>query len=654
MAGYWRRLCSGFVFFVLLVTACTATQQSAVRYDSSAENRFRHAVTLMEGGRYVEAADSFGALRSNRTLHQRTTASFVMEGQALLRAGRLKHAESVLSRFVEEHPTSEYRGVALYSTGVARARAGDYGGAGKHLVESIFFPSVKSRALALLDTLIRTRLSPEQTDSLLWRSRSRHPTGAVELLVAQAKFQEGNFSASAAILDSLLTRSPDDPTRKAALELREKARRGKRITIGISLPLMKGEAPSSVQSIALDMLDGIRFAYDSRADTFPEDIDVRLDVRDNLRDTAEANKILRDFGAQSHVIGVIGPVFSSTAFAGAPAANELKLPMISPTANAPSIAASGAYVFQLNPDLSMHGKALARYAVQHSGLRRIAVISPRDPSVKVVTEEFIRETFRLGGEILAVEFYSSGATDLSENMRALRKASLSGPPRLSFHHPLSDGVDEKLVSCGLTRSLIDSLRQIRAVVNVTDLLGPDGFFLADSLDLPLIHQRDDRLSAKAIEGIFAPVSSADEIGVVSSQLAFHDIDARLFGNGEWENGSRLEANRAYVDGVIFCSDTYIDRARTDVIRFGDGFAERVRKNPSRHTLFGFDAMNIVLHLILDGATSRDELATRLASGDAIEGLHTTYRLNPSRVNSTLHLFQYSNGEIHHIQSMIID
>ena len=97
-----------------------------------------------------------------------------------------------------------------------------------------------------------------------------------------------------------------------------------------------------------------------------------------MRDPAVAARLTKELAADQEVIGILGPMFSSTTLTAARAAQEAAIPLISPTANANGIAALVQFVFQANPDYEMRGRAMARYAVGKLGFRTMAVLAPSD------------------------------------------------------------------------------------------------------------------------------------------------------------------------------------------------------------------------------------------------------------------------------------
>ena len=80
-------------------------------------------------------------------------------------------------------------------------------------------------------------------------------------------------------------------------------------TIGVALPLFEDSDDPSKQQLGSEILDGIRFAATNFDKT--NAFQVKLDIQDTKRDPALCTSIIKDFGDDSSVTCVLGPVFSS-------------------------------------------------------------------------------------------------------------------------------------------------------------------------------------------------------------------------------------------------------------------------------------------------------------------------------------------------------
>ncbi|HXX62161.1 MAG TPA: hypothetical protein VEO56_00065, partial [Bacteroidota bacterium] len=174
-----------------------------------------------------------------------------------------------------------------------------------------------------------------------------------------------------------------------------------------------------------------------------------------------------------------------------------------------------------------------------------------------------------------------------------------------------------------------------------------------SLMIPLVYDEShvDSLEypVEAIDALYAPISGAEEIGIISSQVVYFNFKTQLLGSGEWNSFAELNANRRYTDGVIFESDTFIDTSSGPYPTFAAGFAERFKKAPTKNTLFGYDTADLVLSLIVGGATTRDALDRALAAVRDFHGVHSLITLGADRVNSWLTILKYDQDEIQMIE-----
>ncbi|MEK9137926.1 MAG: ABC transporter substrate-binding protein, partial [Bacteroidota bacterium] len=185
--------------------------------------------------------------------------------------------------------------------------------------------------------------------------------------------------------------------------------------------------------------------------------------------------------------------------------------------------------------------------------------------------------------------------------------------------------------------------------NATLLLGPQAKHKVDSLGIAAFYDdpKVDSLEypVTGIEGLYIPISSTDEIGIISSQLVYYNIQAQVLGSGEWNNLAELDANKRYCNNVIFESDSYVDGADSAYMRFVSQYAERFKKKPGKNSLYGYDTAVMVLSTIHNGATSRESLVAGLRQTRNFRGLHAKINFTQKRVNSWLWILQYATDRI---------
>jgi len=176
------------------------------------------------------------------------------------------------------------------------------------------------------------------------------------------------------------------------------------------------------------------------------------------------------------------------------------------------------------------------------------------------------------------------------------------------------------------------------------LLGPDAGARADSLGIGTVpdDSKVDSLEypVTSVQGIYAPISTPDDIGVISSQIVYFNFQTQILGSGEWNKFSELNANRRYCNGVVFESEAFIDSTTLAYSEFANGFAARFKKRPTRNTLFGYDSADLMFGLVRDGAMTREALTRALSMVLDYRGLHARIGFSAGRVNSWLPIMQY--------------
>ncbi|HAP36593.1 MAG TPA: hypothetical protein DCQ28_11880, partial [Bacteroidetes bacterium] len=214
-------------------------------------------------------------------------------------------------------------------------------------------------------------------------------------------------------------------------------------------------------------------------------------------------------------------------------------------------------------------------------------------------------------------------------------------------------ITRRLVSLGVRFSLIDSVIAKGSTLNLTPLFGDSARMIADQLKLPVkrvIPYLDSlQYPVSSIDVIFCPISNSHEIGVLSSQLTYYNINATVLGSGEWNDANELDINKRYTNGVIFGSDRWIER-NEQTNRIFSKYAQRYSKTISDNVMFGYDVMSLIIHQFRDGVLTREQLAEALKTVTEFTGIRNTISLTKDRANSSLHILEYKNGAISKLQT----
>jgi branched-chain amino acid transport system substrate-binding protein len=559
-----------------------------VQYDAGAERIFQQALTEYQHINYAGAVRLFDSLVQFPNIHQRTTAAYIMEAKALFELNRFDSSVSVLMNFQNRFPATIYADDMHYTLGIDYMMLQQFREAAEELLQVLGTSTdtaLVRKAEGLFGFITRERLDSRELSSLFIAAKGADMKDLIALKMIEQYISVGDNAHAQSLLSERLNADSSSKYRAALVRLRTSSHSSSHYRIGVMLPLMSSSGRNPLQRLAGEMLDGFDFALKEYTGTIDAVSTITIDVRDVEMDSALVVRAMNEWAQSPDVLCVIGPLFSTLVTDAAPIANRYHLPLLTPTATTTGLTASGSYVFQLSPDYQTRGKAIARYAVRDMGFKNFAVLATTEPMGKS-SESFSGEVSGLGGNILSVQSFQAGVTTIKEQCLAIRRA----------------------------------------------VLGTESD--AENFDLPV-----------NIDGIYLAIDDAEEIGVIIPQLLYFNIKGALLGNNEWYDKPHLDSQRKLVEGITFASDTYLEDKNIHLETYRTEFIKQTQKQPTKYTLIGYDAMNLVLSRLSRGNTTREELQTLLTSVKDYQGLHSMITLSPERVNSNLFLLQYRHGEI---------
>ncbi len=618
-------------------------------FSKQAEDEFNIGLSLYKKAEYNSAAAVFEKVAKGFAPNQRTTAAFVMKGKSELYADNLPAADKTLRAFLAEHSSSTYTPDAYYTLGIVNLKNGDNEKACASLLDALRSGekyasprTLKDGILTALDATIDEHASVQTVRRLI--DAARHPVEEEYLLIklSEKEIATGNRNAARAALESIRRKFPRTTFEARVLTAERRLSEPTVLKLGLLLPLSQQDENRSAREKEIG--EGLREGIETAHAELMGKVAVVLDARSSVPDpVAGAHQLAED----ASTVAIIGPAFSAEAQAVTAVATQHRIPLITPTANANGIAAASEFMFQANPDIETRAKVIAQYAVKTLKLKRLAILGANEQSSKLLAESFTKEVERLGGEVVATEWYARGATNLLKQLTSLRRKgnAAASDPFIAFNESITKLEFAKLVKLGISKKLLDTLKAQRSVVNMTEVLGEDA---KEKLTMQQIRYSngDPRIDSvqrivSAVQGIYCPIASASEISVISSQLAFYGISTKILGSGEWNNPGELNASRRYTRGVYFETDYAVDPKSSAYASFAARYMQRYNKVPSKYAILGYDTAKLILSLIQQGATTRDHLRTALLRVNGVEGLHTKFSFDKRRVNSWLHLFQFT-------------
>ncbi len=646
---------------VLLLCASITVSQTSWQFRSDAENKFSAALKEYSSGQFAEAVATFDQI-TKLPPNQRTTAAFIMLGKSYYNAKRYRESVKVLKHFLDIFPESYYLGDAYHALGLNYMMQRRYDDALFQfltVLEVSQDPKLRTRASSFCESIADDNLPVATLLDLLADTRNPDSRDFISVKIAEKHLTSGNVILGEKVLAPVVNRKRPSAYVSRAQTLLERMRAGINIKIGALLPLMSKEQQKNVKGYGEEFLLGMQFGLEEQLALEKSFVAVSLDVRDTERDPTVAVMRTRELADDKSVVALIGPVLGNEAISCVGVANAKEIPIIIPVANNDGIAAVGPYVFQVNPDISTRGKGAAQYATMILGMNTFAVLAPNAGSSKIMADAFIKEAVSQGGRVLATEWYAPGATDLREQLRRIRRASMieAGEPMLSFAGSFTQAQIMQMIQAGAQPRMIDSLLDRAASISVYKLFGRNGKWIADTLHLHTVIPEVDidslELPATGIQGMYLPVDKAESIEILTSQMAYFAIKTQLVGSGEWYNEVELDASKRYAEGAIFFSDFFVDPRNLSYVGFARHFFEKTKKRVSANIVLGYDAINIALKQIFGGAMTREQLANALSELQNFDILHGKVSFRRNRINSNLHVLQYSNGQVKKIAEVAV-
>ena len=127
-----------------------------------------------------------------------------------------------------------------------------------------------------------------------------------------------------------------------------------------------------------------------------------------------------DMILEDRVIALIGPNRSTHAVEVGPLAQRYGVPMVTTSASNPRVTNAGDFVFMASVTDTFQGRVMAQFASADLGVRTVALLTLSDDVYTEGISEFFAANFsRLGGKVVADEFYDGGTTDFTGQLSGI-------------------------------------------------------------------------------------------------------------------------------------------------------------------------------------------------------------------------------------------
>jgi len=364
--------------------------------------------------------------------------------------------------------------------------------------------------------------------------------------------------------------------------------------IAAILPLTGKLAP-----FANDVLSGIQLAVELNSDRTGGP-SVGLLVRDLESERGSFMDDLNAVMANDRPIAVIGPLLSKNLPVMAELAERAHIPLLTPTATLPNVRRLGSYTFSTALTYQLQAKRIATYAAGEQGFRRFCILHPDTTYGRELARWFAQEVRSHDGEIIAIESYKEGDSDIGPQLKRMKAEDLK-------KYGLSVQVDPTKLGGRVTK-----------------------------MDKKVLY-------TPGFDAIFIPGRAAD-VGLIAAQLNFHDMKVPFLGSNGWNAPDFARTADQSIDGAVFVDGFFADSPNPNVQDFVERYKKRFQTSPTLFAMQGYDAAKFVVEAIRKGATSGEAVRDFLVSQPDLPALGGPAAFLPDgTLNRPLFLIQVKRG-----------
>ena len=328
----------------------------------------------------------------------------------------------------------------------------------------------------------------------------------------------------------------------------------------------------------------------------------RLPARFIYRDTAiegvAAAPLVSGLTDDDKVMAVIGPLLGTTAGEAARRAQREMVPMLT-LAQTEGLPEIGNFVFRDTLTAEQQVKVLIDHAMAN-GCISFSILRPENRLGEKMSEAFVAELEKAGGEIIDIVSYPDDSTDFRKQIQ-----------RLLWED-----------------------REVKIPVTITETGEEEE---VPELEYPL----------PPFDALFIP-DYADRVSQIAPQLMFYGIkDVTLLGINGWNSPDLIVKAGRFLKDAVFVDTFYPESKKPEVQRFIELYRQTYQEEPSILSAQGFDLATLLLQIIDDPEVkNRDDLRRRLDDLNNHRGVTGTtgFDLYGEAIKQ-LYLLQIKRGKI---------
>jgi len=507
------------------------------------EKQFKEAVSSYNSGRYATSEIILNKIiDSGYESFNENSLLLLLKSQVAL--NKTEKAKQTAKNFFSKHARSPFLNHAMESLGDLFVNNSNYESAYRMYVRSKNLSnesSYKAKINSKLLMLIKINLSSNFIDELLIMETDPSSTNIHFLAIAYSQIMNGipdNAALTLAKIDPSYL--PDIFSDLFELLLRESYKPASPVMmVGLALPLS-----GSNSNLGKAFLNGFKSAQSSNE---YDEKRISILARDTRSDEIETIKIVNELESIEQLIAIASPVDEKLSLSLLSSLKSSNLPIILTNKQNGDLSLINDKTFFLNSDYSTEGIIAAQYIIKHLGLDSVAIIAPADKNIEIQVDAFAREVDRLGGKIVATEWYSGQPKNLKRQFSFIRQVGFS----------LGEKEKEYDEALGME---IDSLD---ALFNVSI---DDFFDLPEPKTKKMSSSDSSKVILKTIQAIYLPINFRD-LEYVGPQIPMYNFETKIVGNSSWKQLEILSKENIgpHLKGMTIISSDFISNVDSIMI-----------------------------------------------------------------------------------------
>ena len=499
------------------------------------EKLFKEAVSTYNSGRYATTETILNKIIDlNYKSFNEKSLLLLLKSQVALNKSDV--AKQTAKTFFSKYPTSPFLKHAMESIGDLFVNNSNYESAYKMYVRSKNLSNnntYKIKINSKLLKLIKINLSIKFIDELLIMETDLSSTNIHYLAIAFSQIMNGTPDSAALTLAKIdPTFLPDMFSDLFEFLLRESYKPASPVMmIGLALPL-SGSNSESGQAFLEGFKRGDNLnLYGKKS--------ISIIARDTRSNDIETIKIVSEFEKIEQLTAIVSPVNEILSLSILSALKNSDIPIILTNKQNGDLSLINDKTFFLNSDYTTEGIVAAQYTINHLGLDSIAIIAPANKNIEMQVDAFVREVNRLGGKIVATEWYSGEPKNLKRQFSFLRQVGFR----------LEEKENEFDDALGMEIDSLDAL---------FDVSVDDFFDLPEPKTKKMTSSDSSKVVLSAIQAIYIPINFHD-LEFIGPQIPMYNLDAKIIGNSSWKQLDILSKENIgpHLKGMSIISSTIL-------------------------------------------------------------------------------------------------